>query len=406
MTGTFEEYLTRMDPYVRSAMRKRTRPHPFLGRDDLSQEAKLALWKVWERYSPRKDTSWDTLGRIGSTAIHRALCSQIERLNNGKRGGTSQGTDHRWERAKWTEPPPVNVLSIDQPLPGGEGEPRTLGETIAAEEFEDIELNFATIELERLLGDVERQVLHEMLRPGLKMLLTTRHLRARAKRAPWSNLQPVALAVTLGIRKSRIDVAIARIRARVRSMLNGYDPLRVTPRMKEAIKNMEKEERMSGKRSEGGTALMSAEDLGLDEAAESFDASLAEDAPSIAKKGKDKAPKASKGKKAPAAGKKASKAKDKAPKGKAKEAPKGKAKAERKASKRTPKPTPPGYMAVGTEVTYLGTSKRAKDWLKKGMKGTIFGYIDKGKDGKYQCYGVRFGDKSTALALKHVKKAA
>jgi len=79
MGTSYREWHERVIRMALPMIARAVRPHPFLGKEDLTQEAGIALWCVWSRYHLRRLPQRD-MDRLGLKAVKRRLASQQRRV--------------------------------------------------------------------------------------------------------------------------------------------------------------------------------------------------------------------------------------------------------------------------------------------------------------------------------------
>src|SRR5512139_766581 len=146
---TREGYVSYMEKMTKWAARRYMRLHPILAKQDLEQEAIIPLLEVYDKeHTVKPPIELCNLGRI---AVLRHL-GMVHR--------------HCFDYGEFS----AAILDLDQPITD-DGKP--LADILGAAGIEDIFFWFALDELERTLGDLEREVLSELLAPSAKMLRAT-----------------------------------------------------------------------------------------------------------------------------------------------------------------------------------------------------------------------------------------
>jgi len=413
----FEQYLVKMKPWVKRVTGSSARGshHPYLSQEDLIQDGLLNLWRNWRRHRHRVPA--EDLGRMGTATVSRACITAYTRSRAFGGGG-------------------VRVLSLDEPL--GDGA-RAMAETVGEDGLRTMMVQFALQEAERLLPEVERRLLHELLEPAAGTLAELRRQwthRGRGKQT-FASVREHVLAQVLEVPISRLRLAWSRVEGQVRAALDRDDPhgapldivdkRQLTPNKGETtMERMGAVDQMFPM--EPGMAAEAADANGADSTKVKTDEAKAK-ADKAAKAEKVKADKAAKAEKVKADKKAKADAdkKAKAEKQAAKAAKKAKADAA-KTAKVTKKPAAERsgskewaaktaferidsgkyvpragekLIPKGTEVVYLGGSRA--EWLRKGDKGKVFRYY--GNVGPGVRYGCRFKGRNTMIASKYVKPA-
>lgn len=233
---TFEEYLDRMispGTVLQRTIRKKVAAHPYLGEDDLLQDSLVALWQVWARHSKTK--SVEDLCSMGFTAALRKVSSARKMA---------------WARGEGL----VNWVDLDATLFDGN---RKMEERVAdpLKHDERVFLRLAIQELDRVLSDVSKTVLGEILNPGTKTLQAVRRLwvNRESRNMPWYRVQAQVYAAGLGLTKKDIYRSLAEIRQKfgaLQSMANmsrvGLSIMRPTNDHENGNQTLEEVKRMDG----------------------------------------------------------------------------------------------------------------------------------------------------------------
>jgi DNA-directed RNA polymerase specialized sigma24 family protein len=361
----FDEYEAAMRPIVLGLTRKSTRPHPYIGKDDLVQEALISLFDIWQRYRRTVPTP-DDLKRMGSRAIRRRL------------------TD-AWRRTRWFG----EGASVSVPLARTQRAPE-----------DDVSTQLALLDLERQCPhERDRRVLQELVTPSFR----TRSAARRGYR------DAGAIAVALGWSSGEVLARMATLRGLIHRAIRP-SPDALVP---DALHS-------PNTRQEGTMAKTQPNELPDADLLGEMAVAIAEDAPAATRKPKRVRVRTSRATPKPTEQPEGAKPDKKASrKGKDKkgESAPAREKAPRK-EKGRPKSTrndargggPVTWMAkeysgpklaVGTPVRYEGGSRAA--WLKKGAEGVVAGYY--GNKAAITRYDVKFGDdKRTTLSAHFITK--
>jgi ketosteroid isomerase-like protein len=111
----FDTYAASMRVRAHALSNRAAHHHPFLGRQDLLQEALMALWSVWQRHS---DKPLAELQAMGHTAMVRSI--QRQQRRTFRRGRNPGDPDGMWRhatrrgRGKWLGPVLVEGLARDE----------------------------------------------------------------------------------------------------------------------------------------------------------------------------------------------------------------------------------------------------------------------------------------------------
>ena len=174
-TGTFEEYLEAMAPYVREAVRRQVGvkarngcneervKHAFLSYGDLEQECHLKLWKVYEQH--HKSKPWQDMCRIGGAAIKGCILDQVDRtLVRGQGSAEIESLDY----TKHIGADDDDQQAVDLIQDAGES-------PIEAAEYAE-ELDSVAVSLE----ETERLILRELITMSNRTLELFEEIRRKA----------------------------------------------------------------------------------------------------------------------------------------------------------------------------------------------------------------------------------
>jgi len=198
----FDGYVAHLHPVVRRLTVRRSARHPYLGSDDLMQEALLALWEVWETYRATLPTQ--DLYRIGYVAARHRLTDQRRRAFS-----FGEVTQQR------VAPEDEKVL-----LYGGQDvslrrqPPRPVWWTKECADFADLWGYFYTREIGAVLSQSARIVLGELLNPGLRTLRAVACLWSSPQRSSrnWRSMRVPILMRSLRWGATRVCGALAEIK--------------------------------------------------------------------------------------------------------------------------------------------------------------------------------------------------
>jgi DNA-directed RNA polymerase specialized sigma24 family protein len=168
----FEKYLEVLAPSIRSAVRRQTGKHPFLSEEDLLQECRMKLWKVYRKYLVTARRAKETTGvrRIGGASLKTCLLDVIDKtLVHGQAQ--------------------ASIVSIDARVVNGN--PHAVAESVLSDliaddrEVSPAEAAEASEQFERLaasLLETERLVLRELIAMSNRTLELFEDIRRKAPR--------------------------------------------------------------------------------------------------------------------------------------------------------------------------------------------------------------------------------
>ena len=147
---TRDGYVSHMKSMARWAARRFSRLHPLFSSKDLEQEAVIPLLTIYdEKHQEKPPIELCRLGRI-------AVLRHLRGLHR-----------HAFNYGEFTTP----IMDLDMPF---DQEGHSLSDLLGSPGLEDVFFWFALDELERLLGDLERKVLTELLAPNDRTLQAVR----------------------------------------------------------------------------------------------------------------------------------------------------------------------------------------------------------------------------------------
>lgn len=196
-TVTFEQYLDRMGEPVKRAAWKRSHAHPYLGEDDLFQEALLALWTVWNKH--RRKLPFEDLCKVGWRAAMRKMITQKDRANSrGERPS---------KHMDLIGPPMIESLVFKDGRHTNRG-------NLSNNDHEKVFIEFTLRAINKTLSDVGRSLLGEILQPGEETLRAVKELWTNRgyKHAPFWRIEPKIYAKSLGVPTEVIKGGLAEIR--------------------------------------------------------------------------------------------------------------------------------------------------------------------------------------------------
>ena len=409
----FEGYLARMKPWVLRVTGSSARgaTHPYLSQPDLIQGGMIQLWNVWRKHSRTKPL--EEVCRMGTTAVQRACLTAHSRARAFGAGG-------------------ARVLSLDEPL--GDGA-KAMAEVVGEDGLETLAARFALDEVERVLPELERRLLWELMEPADATLRAMRRQWSRRRNAKqtWRSVREHVLAGQLGVPLPQLRLAWSRVKSQVRRVFDADGASHSDGYSVQAVAvdpyNGHKEGAMEHDTRGGGIDQMFPMEPGTPAAAPpeagdqgGNDTVKEGESPKAAVKKKVTAVEPDTKAKVKPDTKKPAKVKPdtKKPDTKKPDTKKPDTKAVREPKKRkdvsdkkwdaktaieridsgkyTPKPGEK-LIPVGTAVVYQGGSKAA--WLRKGDKGKVSRYY--GNVGPGVRYGCRFKGRSTILGSQFIK---
>jgi len=168
------------------------RPHPFLGKEDLAQEAGIALWCVWTRYHQRQLPQLD-MDRLGLKAIKRRLASQQRRVVDSGEVECQHVT---------TEVAEAMADSLDGPV------------LVLAGVLAESHRSSVSVDAQRMLG--------VLVRPASRLVRMLAHSwRTKARYHSHRTVENGAIGTFLGWSPARVRLAQAELRRMVRTIFRG-----------------------------------------------------------------------------------------------------------------------------------------------------------------------------------------
>lgn len=187
---TCARYLEKMAGMVGFAAAQYMAYHPILSKEDLCQEARLALVTIWNRFHQDKDLV--ALCKLGTVAIFYRMRS-VRRC--ARRGAVST----------------VALVSADVPWEDDDGAAAPLRDALPADGIEDCYFWLSVDQLEAALTPMERCVLTEMVDPSDQTRAAFRWACRRLRRTATGYRAWWVQAIAIGLRVAENEVKKAMV---------------------------------------------------------------------------------------------------------------------------------------------------------------------------------------------------
>jgi biotin operon repressor len=198
----FERYVEHMRPYAKRIVSSHARSHPYLGEQDLLQEALEELWLIWSKFSTK--LPFDDICKIGSVHMkHRMITC--------------------WQRSQTRKEGEARFVHLDAHVKGAEG---TLFHDITIALHATPETGYLVREeIEifcRKLSTDEGRVLRELLVPSEATLSNMKAVEAASKsRRTLVSERNEAIGRTLGLTSAQVGKCWKRIQQVVGDFMAG-----------------------------------------------------------------------------------------------------------------------------------------------------------------------------------------